>query len=141
MNWKAIVGWLLVLGLIVGGAGGSWAWKKWTASEERGVSLTLKVAPSPEQRDEMESQYNLLMDEESILQLIVKEMSLMSFYGVQTESQALELLRERNRVLFKDEVTIWIVHRAERREREFNDRLGRMLGDQFMKNAFSPQPE
>jgi hypothetical protein len=141
MNLKAIIGLLLVLGLIVGGAGGAWGWKKWTASEERGVSLALTVALSPEQESENEEKYNLLMDDESILQPIVKEMSLISFYGVQTESQAIELLRKRSRVLFKDESTIWVVHRAERRERELNDRLGRMLGDVFVLHAFPSKAE
>jgi len=141
MNLKAIIGLLLVLGLIVGGAGGAWAWKKWTVSEERGVSIALKVAPSPEQRSESEEKYNLLMDEESILQPIVKDLSLISFYGVQTESQAIALLKKRSRVLFKDELTIWVVHRAERRERELNDRLGRMLGDVFVSHAFPRPPE
>ena len=142
MNLKAVIGLLLVLGLIVGGVGGAWVWKKWTASEERGVSLTLNTAPSFEQRPEIEKKYNLLLDEESFLQTIVKEMSLISFYGVQTESQAVELLKKRSRVLLKkDGVTIWVVHRAERRERELNDRLGRMLGDQLVKQAFPRPPE
>ena len=117
----------------------AWAWKKWTASEERGVSLALTVALSPEQESENEEKYNLLMDEESILQPIVKELSLISFYGVQTEAQAIELLKKRSRVLYHDDVTIWVVHRAERRERELNDRLGRMLGDVFVSNVF-PRP-
>lgn len=136
MNLKAIISTIAVLGLIVGGGAGWWAWGKWTASEERGVSLTLHKTPPVEQRPEIEEAYNRLLDNENFLQPIVKEMALMSFYGVESEKEAVELLRERSKVFFKTEDTIWIVHRAQRRERPENDRLGRMLGDEFVKNVF-----
>lgn len=141
MNLKAIIAAVAALALLVGGGVAWWAWGKWTASEERGVSLQLKMTPPVEQRAEIEEAYNRLLDDEDFLQPIVKELALTNFYSVQSEKEAIDLLRERSKVFFKTENTIWIVHRAQRRERPENDRLGRMLGDQFVKKAFQQGEE
>ena len=138
MNWKGIIGSLVVVGLLVGCGVGWWAWGKWTSVESRGVSLQLKVAPDPEKRDELLDLYNGLLDDADVLQPIVQELALMGFYGVQSERDAIAMLRDRSKIEFSpnDERTLWILHRAQRREREDSDRIGRMLGDEFVKYAF-----
>lgn len=112
-----------------------------TAWEERGVSLQLKTAPSVEHRAETTVAYNALLDEGNFLRTIVQDLGLVAFYGAPSEEAAIELLKERSKVLFKDERTIWILHRAQRHERDFNDRLGRALGDAFVAAAFPGPPE
>lgn len=137
---KGIILSLLVLVLLVGGIGAWYVGSRLTRMEQRGVALTLKVTPTPEERKRLEKGFNEILDREELLTPIIKDFGLVEFYGVAGEDEAVAEMQERSEVYFKDELTLWIVHKARRYQREKNDSIGKRLGQDFVKQAFPGAP-
>ena len=136
MNAKRVIAGLTGIGVLVCAAGLWFVWKKVTQLEERGVALSLKVAPGTVERMRMETEFNELLDGEDIMSSLVGDCDLVSFYKAGSAEEAEEEARGRSRVYFHSPKRIFIVHQARRFERGENDKIGRRLGELFYEQVF-----
>lgn len=139
MSAKGIIAALIGVGLLIGGLGLWYVWARFTKMEERGVGLTLRAEPSKEERERMEKELNLVLDDDKLIDSLVADCDLVSFYEAASRDEAKAMARERSRVYFYTPKRLFIVHQAKRYRRGENDEIGKRLGELFREAAFGSQ--
>ncbi|MGJ8725512.1 MAG: hypothetical protein ACSHYB_13215 [Roseibacillus sp.] len=132
---KAFVAFVVILFLAIGGAGGFWAWKKWTKDENWGLALSLGSELAEGEKEKVEERYNQVLDQEDILRKAIEDHDLSSYYGVSSSEDAVEKLREDTFVEIHGNNSMHILFRGKRSTRKEREAAIRTLSEDFLKEV------
>lgn len=130
---KAFIAFVILLFLAIGVGGGFWAWGKWTKMEDWGLALDLGQPVEESEREMMEKRYNLVLDDNAMLEKTVTEHNLQDYYGVSSKEEAVAKLKEDTFVSIKKERVLHVLFRGERRTRDKREAAVRTLSVDFLK--------